>query len=104
MISPIKKNEGKVSTDVETTLSKDKFEILIKDVYDIMLQYSHMRRTILKRNSPIQIGNATFWFEVDKESNEPQLKFSPSPKLWNEESIMHDIQMYIHDLYYNGNR
>jgi hypothetical protein len=100
MINPIKPSNKKAVT--KSTITKETFDALIVEVYDIMLAYSRSSNDYLHKGRPIEVGNVRFWFEVDKETNAEGLKFDPSVELWNETAMRIDLDRHFHSIYFNN--
>lgn len=102
MITPIIK-QTKKKKEQEITISKERFEELIKKVYNIMLAYGNFEKRIITKHSPILVGNVKFWFEDDPETGNAQVRFSPSVHGWNENAMEMDLENHFHDIFYAGN-
>lgn len=86
----------------DETISDDRFKELIRQIYDVMLAYTRVRGKALTKTHPIQIGNATFWFDTDIKTGKSSLSFEPSLPSWKEELVVRDIDLHTHDLYYGA--
>ena len=82
-------------------ISPERFQYIIGEVYSIMLHYTRVQGTLFTKHNPILVGNVTFWFETDPENdNQPTLKFDHPVHVWNEETIMQDLEQHFHSIFY----
>jgi hypothetical protein len=80
-------------------IDENKFKVIIKEIYDLMLHYSTARNILLVKNNPIRIGGILFWFETDKKTGESYLKYHQPPSQWKEDEIIYDIDTHLYNLY-----
>lgn len=92
-----KLKEGEDAGDV----NMDVFNKLLPQIFDTMLQYSRIRKVMLTKDNPIQIGNVAFWFEVNPTTNDAQIKFNRPVTMWKQDDIMVGLEVQFHDLFYN---
>jgi hypothetical protein len=100
MFNPIIKQTKKKKSQ-ELSMSKETFEKIVKEVYNIMLAYGNIQGKVVTKDSPIFVGNVRFWFETEKDTQKTKMRFSPSAYAWNEKAIEMDIENHLHDLFYN---
>lgn len=97
----IAKPKSKVDTR-DDAISDERFKVIIRDIYDVMLAYTRVRGKALNKNHPIQVGNVTLWFDVNADTGKASLSFEPARQSWNEELVVRDINLHTHELYYSA--
>ena len=101
MIEPIIKKKTKDAKERNPGIPEVVYKDIIKRVYDIMLDYSRIQQTVINKSHPLQVGNVIFWFETDEEAQKSYLKYDRNVVSWNQDSILSDIDLHLHSLYYN---
>jgi len=100
MVTPIIK-QTKTQKRKEISISQERFNDIIKRVYDIMLAYGNFEGRLITKVSPIMVGNVKFWFERDKEKDTHLLRFSPSVHGWDEKSMEVDLEQHFHEIFFS---
>ena len=85
---------------VHNDITKKQFTELMVQIYDIMLHFSRVRGELLTKDNPIYIGNVSFWFETDLETNQSNIRFNQPVGLWKEDVIRNDLDLHFHNLFY----
>jgi hypothetical protein len=101
MIEPIIKLKTKGKKEDTPGIPEETYNNIIRSVYDIMIDYSRIQKTIIDKSHPLAVGNVIFWFETDDEVQKSYLKYDRNVVSWNQDSILSDIDLHLHSLYYN---
>jgi hypothetical protein len=101
MFTPIIKQKISSKDADANIMPKKDFDDIIKKVYEIMVDYCRIQDTFINKSHPMQVGNVIFWFETDEKTNESYIKYDRNIVAWDQESIISDIDLHMHSLYYN---
>ena len=101
MIEPIIKKKTQDSTEGTPGIAEETYNNIIRSVYDIMIDYARIQKTIINKSHPLLVGNVVFWFETDEEVQKSYLKYDRNVISWNQDAILNDIDLHLHSLYYN---
>lgn len=101
MIEPIIKKKTSDLKMEANAIQEEVYNKIIKNVYDIMLDYSHIQKININKSHPLLVGNVVFWFETDETAQKSYIKYDRNVVSWNQDAMLADIDLHIHTLYYN---